>query len=90
MDSNEINNLLKQWRGLEEDVCSDCGGAGIKSYSSTATWHGGIGGQMITSAVCDKCWGSGNDKKPGVNQKVLMHILTKDQKDQYFKEVFGR
>lgn len=51
---------LWDWRGIEKP-CDRCGGAGVRAYGSTATWHGGVGGQMITSAVCDKCWGSGDE-----------------------------
>jgi hypothetical protein len=40
-------------------LCDECGGAGIKLYSSTATWRGGCGGQAFTADVCDVCWGSG-------------------------------
>jgi hypothetical protein len=46
------------------DVCSDCQASGYKLYSDTSTWRGGIGGQMLTTAVCNKCWGSGSKSKP--------------------------
>ena len=51
-----------EWRGIQDisDVCKKCGGAGSIAYSSTATWHGGIGGQAMTVGVCDSCWGSGS------------------------------
>ena len=50
---------------IDEGVCCpDCGGSGYKSYGSTATWHGGAGGQIMTTAVCDKCWGSGDATRP--------------------------
>lgn len=52
---------LMDWRGLEPGYeCRKCGGAGVRAYGDTATWRGGIGGQMITSDVCDGCWGSGS------------------------------
>jgi len=51
--------------------CSECGGSGEKAYGSTATFTGGIGGQMITNSVCDKCWGSGDSKNPGKNLKEI-------------------
>jgi hypothetical protein len=59
----EIYKMFLEWRGIDPDfgmVCSSCSGSGVKSYGSTSTWRGGIGGQMITTDVCDKCWGSGN------------------------------
>lgn len=66
MDENEQRFL--EWRGIDvqagDKPCPDCGGSGRKAYGSTTTWRGGIGGQMITSGICDKCWGSGNAEKP--------------------------
>lgn len=52
------------WRDLTcDDLCHRCHGAGIRAYGSTATWRGGIGGQAITSDVCDACWGSGSKSR---------------------------
>lgn len=48
----------------EGDFCTECNGSGYKLYGSTATWRGGIGGQAMTTSVCDKCWGSGSKSKP--------------------------
>jgi hypothetical protein len=47
--------------------CTECMGMGVKVYGSTATWHGGIGGQAMTSGICDKCWGSGDRNRPWLN-----------------------
>lgn len=63
------------WRGIDR-VCGDapckmCGGAGVRAYGNTTTWRGGIGGQMITSDICDKCWGSGNAERPWLNLRRL-------------------
>lgn len=50
---------MLEWRGIDPgDECKNCGGAGVTTYGSTATWRGGVGGQTITTGVCDKCWGS--------------------------------
>lgn len=49
---------------IEGDFCLECNGSGYKLYGSTATWRGGIGGQAMTTSVCDKCWGSGSKSKP--------------------------
>lgn len=60
------------WRGIEPDnVCKKCGGTGKYTYSSTATFMGGIGGQSLTVSVCDKCWGSGDEKEPWVNLRKI-------------------
>jgi DnaJ-class molecular chaperone len=48
----------------ENRACKDCGGSGYKLYGSTATWRGGVGGQMMIEDVCDKCWGSGDADRP--------------------------
>lgn len=63
------------WRAIEDsgDACEECGGAGVYAYGSTATWHGGIGGQAMTTDVCDKCWGSGNRHKPWPSHRRLAH-----------------
>ena len=70
------------WRGIEVAIgdkpCDKCGGAGITAYGSTATWMGrmgGVGGQMITSDICDICWGSGNADKPWTNLRELQRKL---------------
>ena len=67
--SDELVRFLA-WRDIElENVCTSCGGSGRRAYASTATWHGGIGGQAITGGVCDKCWGSGDKMRPGYDQR---------------------
>ena len=66
--SDEQYQRFLMWRGLEaDDVCPRCQGSGYRAYGSTATWHGGIGGQMITTDVCDLCWGSGSKSRPWPN-----------------------
>jgi hypothetical protein len=66
--TEQFHEFALEWRGIEpEDACNECSGAGVISYSNTATWHSGIGGisgQAITQDVCDKCWGSGSKSKP--------------------------
>ena len=67
-----------------ESPCPACGGIGQRAYASTATWHGGIGGQMITNGICDRCWGSGDDNRHWINLRVLNSILTKEQKEKLY------
>lgn len=69
-------NRLLYFRGIDPEyggalVCKTCQGSGVKAYPSTATWHGGIGGQAITSDVCNQCWGSGDLNRKGANLKEL-------------------
>ena len=71
MTFEELQQAVMDYRGIlrEEDICPDCQGWGAKAYASTATWHGGIGGQMITTDVCNKCWGSGDRNRPWLSHK---------------------
>lgn len=55
--------MFLEERGISKP-CPKCAGFGMRSYSSTATWRGGIGGQMITADQCDGCWGSGDADAP--------------------------
>lgn len=65
--------FLRLWRGIHdyETLCAKCKGAGVRSYSSTATWRGGVGGQAFTADVCDGCWGSGVADRPWLNLRTL-------------------
>lgn len=60
-----------------EDVCGACGGWGVRSYSSTATWRGGMGGRAMAQDVCDTCWGSGSVTKTWLNLRTR-----RDQTDE--------
>lgn len=60
--SEELRELFLSLRNIEEP-CEKCGGAGVYSYANTTTFHHGAGGQAITSDVCDRCWGSGDELK---------------------------
>jgi hypothetical protein len=60
MDQEALAQLL-QLRHVAKP-CPTCSGLGGKWYGSTATWRGGIGGAAMTWAVCDECWGSGDQE----------------------------
>lgn len=62
--------ILRDYRGVETP-CPVCDGWGVRTYSSTALWRGGVGGQMLTSGVCDRCWGSGDKSKPWVDLREV-------------------
>lgn len=62
-------HLFLKWRGVCT-YCTKCNGSGIRTYPSTATWRGGIGGAAMTRDVCDECWGSGDRDRPGVNLRA--------------------
>ncbi len=84
MEREEFLAYMKELRDIE-NCCPTCNGMGVRGYGDTSTWHGGIGGQMITSDICDKCWGSGDLAKRGVNLRVLNSILTQEQRNTYRK-----
>ena len=75
--------IMQEMRGIApENACMSCSGAGSKLYGSSATWHGGIGGQAVTSDVCDVCWGSGDRTRPWTNLRTLsayapLHVTLK-------------
>lgn len=74
----KYDDVMSRWyemRGVETP-CAKCGGAGWRNYANTATWHGGIGGQAITAAVCDVCWGSGDVNCKGEDLRKLYARLT--------------
>lgn len=71
MNREAIHRALLDWRGVE-DPCKACAGAGVRSYGSTSTWRGGIGGQMITQDVCDTCWGTGDEHRHGANLRAVL------------------
>lgn len=50
------------WRNIEPGTqCSKCDGRGVVVYGDTAC-NNGIGGQIITSGICNKCHGTGKEK----------------------------
>ena len=69
------------WRNIEGKnfACKNCGGSGIKAYSNTSTWNHGCGGQMITSDVCDRCWGSGRNDLKWADKILVMEQIHKER-----------
>lgn len=67
----ELESFLN-WRGIElGNECETCQGAGVYTYGSTSTWRMTAGGQMMTTGTCDKCWGSGDRHKKGIDLRKL-------------------
>jgi hypothetical protein len=62
-------------RGIK-NTCSSCGGLGSKIYPSTTTYHGGVGGNITTLDICNRCWGSGDVLRPGINLILLNSFLS--------------
>jgi len=59
-----------EWRGIEIP-CKKCGGSGVRCYANTSGWRGGIGGNAITTGMCDSCWGSGDAERSWLNLRKL-------------------
>ena len=103
MDSEQLKKHILRKRGLyDHEACESCSGFGVKAYSNTATWHGGMGGSSVTYDVCDRCWGSGNQYRPWLNLKRLKGFInnvskvlngdnknTRILKENYIRHYFG-
>jgi len=70
---NNILAIICDYRGVSTP-CEQCEGIGTRTYANTATWRGGIGGQMMTVAVCDGCWGTGDAHRHGVNLRDVNQL----------------
>jgi hypothetical protein len=52
-------------RDIEDfQICPKCKGYGTTMYPNTSGWRRSAGGAMMTTDVCDQCWGSGNKDRP--------------------------
>lgn len=53
--------------------CTVCHGRGRREYPDTSTWRGGgYAGQAITTDICDKCWGTGDEGRPGTDLRAMV------------------
>ncbi len=66
----EFFQYFIEQRGVE-DPCTKCQGMGTRTYGSTSTWRGGMGGASMTTDVCDHCWGSGDENRKWVDLRAL-------------------
>lgn len=90
-----------EMRGIEKP-CPKCEGMGVRAYPSTSTWRGGIGGSMITSDVCNGCWGTGDADRKGVDLRKLAgmeaalaaeraaHASTAQERDAFARFLWNR
>jgi hypothetical protein len=67
---DEYLKYILEARGVETP-CSHCSGLGVMAYPDTSTWHHRIGGQSITSDVCEFCWGSGDANRKGADLRAI-------------------
>lgn len=72
----EVKNLFLDWRGISIEggdvICDGCDGSGVMMYSNTSTWRHKTSGQMMTSDVCEKCWGSGVSNRKWTDLRKLL------------------
>lgn len=54
-----------------ETPCVRCGGAGVRTYATTAGWRGGAGGMTMISDTCDRCWGTGDENRRGTSFREI-------------------
>ena len=75
-DFEDFRERVLSWRDIDSptEACSRCGGAGGRTYASTATWRGGIGGQSLTWDVCDSCWGSGRSDRAWPSHRSIARL----------------
>ena len=59
-----------QMRGVDTP-CKQCGGLGTRTYGTSSTWRNRPSGQMMTTGVCDHCWGSGDEDRKWPDLRVL-------------------
>lgn len=70
MNESDLESWARLRRGVE-DPCGTCHGTGVRAYTSTSTWRGGMGGAKTTKDVCDRCWGSGDSVRLWPNLRRL-------------------
>lgn len=87
-DQDAQYQAFLSWRGVESP-CQKCSGSGVRMYGSTATWRGGIGGQMCTTDVCDACWGTGDEHRKGADLRALM-TARRDWEEEQCMQYFAR
>ena len=85
----EHHRWALEWRGVETP-CRACGGAGSRTYGSTATWRGGVGGAAMTADVCDRCWGSGDEHGRWVDLRLMERRRRAWEADQCAKWLADR
>lgn len=62
--------IFLRWRGVE-DPCPTCGGSGVRLYPNTSGWRMAAGGSVSTRDVCDRCWGTGDVHRIGVDLRRM-------------------
>jgi hypothetical protein len=67
--------LLAVAHSLKGVACSACSGRGEITYGDTSTWRRATGaGQMLTSDVCERCWGTGRADRMGPDLRRIKSV----------------
>ena len=85
-------NIAQLAYQINDIACERCHGAGERTYPSTATWRGGVGGAMMTKDVCDRCWGTGREDYTGFDLRKMMAThreLETSSSRRWFEERIG-
>lgn len=69
------NELVALAKNLANAHCTSCKGFGKRTYPNTSGWRGGIGGQAITTDICDQCWGTGERDRKGPNLRAMNSMI---------------
>jgi len=74
LEREDILKIFLEWRNIETP-CEKCGGSGVTTYNNTSTYMHSIGGCTITTDICDRCWGTGDKNKKGINLRTYSHLF---------------
>jgi hypothetical protein len=80
------SDLLALARRAYGVACQECRGYGRRSYSSTSTWRGGMGGASITIGECDICWGTGRTDVTGPDLRMIEQASQEKEREFRQKE----
>lgn len=79
--SSTPDDFTRIWRLRGVEVpCPNCKGLGTVMYGSGSTWRGGVGTASCERDVCDKCWGTGDLHRIGVDLRKMEKALEDEKK----------
>lgn len=84
--NDDTHKQMLRIRGVEVP-CETCRGYGVKTYSSGATWRGGMGTTSSEKDVCNACWGSGDANRSWLNLKTCEADAARQIAEQSLKHL---
>jgi len=87
-EDDDFMDRFLHWRGVDV-ACATCGGTGYRGYGDTSTWRGGIGGQALSTDVCDVCWGSGDAHRTWTDLRKLKapRTVTREWLERWARQI---